>query len=1066
VPGPPAPGDHCQQTFSRSSDYLLVALVLLLAFLVASFAARNTDVWMHLAAGKLLVEGEYRLGAEPFSYALAGAVWVNHNWLFDLLAFGLFQVGGGAALVLVKALVIVWLAWVLLRCGLQKGAGLWLAAAATTLAVVAMCPWLALGPTCISYLFLGLTCLLLDRGTRIWNEQVHLGSSFGSAFLAAHGWTLALFVLWVNMDGWFLLGPLTVILFAAGHLANQTGNRVRAGGQAPGGPAGPGAALGVLAATGVLVCLVNPYHIHAFRLPVLLGLSELAQQLGEDFYVGGLILSPLQPEFFRSGLGLCTSGIAYWLLVVLGLASFVLSLPKKGTVPLKQGDSPLFWQGLFIWLAFFLLSLYQARTVPFFAVIAGPILARNLAQGATRWLARPQGRAGGLLGAMGRPLLVLACLALVVGAWPGWLLPGRGDRRQWTVQADPSLQWAAEQLGQWRQQGRLAEGDRGLSFSPDVAQVFAWFCPAERGFLDARLQVDPAAVADFLSVRQALERGAEAFPEQKESLQDVRAVLRRRHINHLILYSGDRGWFGLVAQRLLRQPVEWPLLFCRGRTLVFGWRDPEKRSGPDPFADLQLSLKERALHPGEEELAPRTGAGQDPEPLPWWEAFVRARAAWDPDRDEAATHLLNFRAQRPRFFLLNLGLHGLCQATHWIAFPACTAGTPTCAPVPVVFGTTMTAPASYYFAEQDEGPASSLLAAIRAARRSVHADPSNPSAQLILGEAYLLLLKGTKERVWRQTFPGLQELRAAQAVTALQAAVLLRPKLVEAHRHLVTLFEQLGFYDLALKHEKEVLEILRAEGPKKGHAAQFAQELAGLQEIVQAKETALEAILEGFDVSASNMREVDRAALAVRKKLGGKALETLLDYDVSAFGNKGLRLEIRLLLLTGKAPEARDWMQDWHKDALGSADYQWFQALAHAATGDYEEADKNLAAMVPHSHHLPGITRKATSLEGATGSLIGLTLMESIPGPKLRFVQWNFLAEFSPLYFSMRKEGVTLMLRGLLALEAGQTTQAEGHFRRAIHYLGEDAAFMGGGELQTARAIAQYWLNQLERPAQ
>src|SRR5205085_1411856 len=98
----------------------------------------------------------------------------------------------------------------------------------------------------------------------------------------------------------------------------------------------------------------------------------------------------------------------------------------------------------------------------------------NLAQGAAHWLRSGREQTGVLLTALGRPLLVLACAAAVVMAWSGWLLPGQGDRRQWTVQADPSLQLAAAQLGQWRQDGKLTEEDRGLNFSPDVAQVFAW----------------------------------------------------------------------------------------------------------------------------------------------------------------------------------------------------------------------------------------------------------------------------------------------------------------------------------------------------------------------------------------------------------------------------------------------------------------------------------------------------------------------------------------------------------------------------------------------------------------
>ena len=64
------------------ADFLLVALALSLAFLVSSFVARNSDVWLHLAAGKRLFQGDYLPGSDPFSYSAADRVWVNHNLLF------------------------------------------------------------------------------------------------------------------------------------------------------------------------------------------------------------------------------------------------------------------------------------------------------------------------------------------------------------------------------------------------------------------------------------------------------------------------------------------------------------------------------------------------------------------------------------------------------------------------------------------------------------------------------------------------------------------------------------------------------------------------------------------------------------------------------------------------------------------------------------------------------------------------------------------------------------------------------------------------------------------------
>src|SRR6266851_5253618 len=69
-------------------DRALVVLVLGLAFLSASFPIHNSDFLMHLGTGKLLSEGKYPLGEDPFSANTLGVRWVNHSWLLDLLSYG------------------------------------------------------------------------------------------------------------------------------------------------------------------------------------------------------------------------------------------------------------------------------------------------------------------------------------------------------------------------------------------------------------------------------------------------------------------------------------------------------------------------------------------------------------------------------------------------------------------------------------------------------------------------------------------------------------------------------------------------------------------------------------------------------------------------------------------------------------------------------------------------------------------------------------------------------------------------------------------------------------------
>ena len=56
VPAPASP-PHAPGRWGRRADTLSVGLVLAFAFVAASFVARNSDVWLHLATGRLLAGG-------------------------------------------------------------------------------------------------------------------------------------------------------------------------------------------------------------------------------------------------------------------------------------------------------------------------------------------------------------------------------------------------------------------------------------------------------------------------------------------------------------------------------------------------------------------------------------------------------------------------------------------------------------------------------------------------------------------------------------------------------------------------------------------------------------------------------------------------------------------------------------------------------------------------------------------------------------------------------------------------------------------------------------------------
>ena len=253
---PPAPPPRGRPSPRRRRilDATLAGVVVVFGFLAASFVARNGDLWQHLAAGRLLAGGEYHFGTDPFAYTTEGVYWANHSWLFDWLLHALFVTVGGAVLVVLKALVVAALAWLMLRFR-RPGGGLAAPVACTLLALLALSPRLPLQPAVLSYFLLGLTLWLLWRARTVPGKA---SRRFGPL--------LAVCVLWVNLDEWFLLGPVLIALFWLGERLQPLLSPVAAGLQ-PADSASAKRIPGWLLPTALVACLLNPHHVHAFTLP-------------------------------------------------------------------------------------------------------------------------------------------------------------------------------------------------------------------------------------------------------------------------------------------------------------------------------------------------------------------------------------------------------------------------------------------------------------------------------------------------------------------------------------------------------------------------------------------------------------------------------------------------------------------------------------------------------------------------------------------------------------------------------------------------------------------------------
>ncbi len=698
--------------------------MLLFAFVAASFVARNSDVWVHLATGKRLFAGEYFPGGgDPFSYSAEGRAWVNHSWLTD--AFGYLLYGGSGKVLVVAKAILVALTFGILIAIRRPKFPLWPWAACACVAVLAAAPQFTLRPLVVSMLLLAVTLYLLFR-------MPHKKDSL--RFPIAIGVT---FWVWANCDQWFFLGPLALALLIVGDLIQKYGFNV------PDEPEGPPDAepLGRLPDTatlvkalgiGVLACTLTPHHIRVWEPPFeLVGASGI----DADPRLKQMLLAPHDAQYFNSpALGENINGLAYAVLFVAGAVLIGLSgLVESGRLRTAH---------IALWLGFAVLSLASVYTVPFFALVAVPLVASQLNAFGPRaelktW-GDPRTRLLLIGSSGGRVLSVLAVCLLCVLAYPGWVHPESSNpvyarRVAWGVEPDPALVQAAEQFKQWRETEGLPADARGVIANTDLANYVAWYAPQEKVFVNGRLRHHRRELADYVTVRKGL--GLVRVKDELPNPKDATEVLAGLNAEYVAVSaaSGDTPSQRLNAlgatAALYRQWGEWSAWYTDGRTTVFGWRPPVRARRPS-FARLRIDPTGKAFGPDVAKV-PETELKQPLTAIGWEEAFVRTPRAAPPGAAEALGWLQYKRALLGRRQIRA----GLAEMV-FFSPPATQNTHHSLGVLGFAVNNALRFPPRHAEADADAAAMRAApLLAVRAARRAIAQDADHPDAYYALAQA-------------------------------------------------------------------------------------------------------------------------------------------------------------------------------------------------------------------------------------------------------------------------------------------------------------------------------------------
>jgi hypothetical protein len=1072
IPLPPLPPVEAKAPDTRwtAFEMFLFTLLAVLVFFLGSFVAQNHDVWMTLATGRLLAEGEYLFGPDPFAFGSdPDQPWVNHAWLYAFKQYLLYEMAGGSVLVVAKALLGV-LLFIVLLAHRPRDYSRFATLELSALALLVVSPRLLLAGTTVSFLLFGMTFYLLYRSGALGGLADEDAPSPQALW-----WLPPLFALWVNLDIWFFLGPLTVLLCLLG---NALGRFF----------AFPGridlTKLGLATVLSFAACLLNPFYVRAFTLP-----PEFAYLMGNllpgSLTEGGAALaavlridstlpatldlfSPLSRGYWSEPTkGFNIAGLSYFILLLISAASFVPALSQSG-----RAEGVQLSVGRLLVFAFpLVLSLWQARMIPFFAVAAAPVAVLNFADFARWWRTRPgvsqEPALSPNLARFAVTVIVLVGLAL---AWPGWLHGplGQESRRHvaWEVHADPSHRAAAEMLATLH-----AEGQAKRVFNTNFAlpSYIAWHAPGVRCYVDHRLTAFAKESKRYVDARLSLQNEAIATasgerlkgdPTKPPPAPEFLQIFREFDVDHLAvhqLHLIHDPHAGATAAMCWLQPWQWHPREPAGSTLLFAW-SRQRGFGP-PETTARLNQQAFGSVP-KEERAPLAGTPPPQGEPPLWQQYLEAPP---PVATLAATepyvwlHYFNTMSARWR-----RGLGPTNEIAHWTA----AAGLSGVAPGTVL---TMHALAGNAFLLEtmtamsqsggDNGPPGAGLVMIRSARRAIAENPYDANAQQALYFAYQVQNRLEEPWLARQRNTGRTprtEIREIQLVTALRNYLDLRPEDWERHFELARLHYHLHLLDAGLETHAAALKSLdkfRARVTSRRDLEVLREREKRELDVYKQMEREVKRRRADYELRSARFKNdpMSKFRLAVAQPYQtvdannkdytdprgmGLALEALKQLrsvppeSVNAQEKAELYFwKFRLSIQQGRLADAANELVP---SALGDELFFACGLWQAAAMGDYQDMDSALGRMEQ------GLPIGQRAFEGIR---VVTRMPELVLAPQWQPIYEQALANTAYPYIQTAGAAATLRtLRGLVALEFGETRAAGQHFEIALR-LGGDYYF-------------------------
>jgi len=329
-----------EEVIRKITIFFLFALI----FTFSCHILTDVDIWWHLRAGKYIVENQHIPKVDIFSYTAAGRPWIDLHWLFQVLAFLIYEILGVNGLIILRIMVLLFAFIFLFQTGYRKNNFL-ISVLCFIPGVVAASSRFHERPEIFSFLFLAIYLFILHK-YKYENKN--------------YVWILpVLQVLWVNMHGLFILGIGIVFAYIFGEaVSGKVGfpflqnNEFTIRGKR----------YGKLLLVGLLMivaCFINPYGLKGALFPFV-----LFTRIGTSTNIYAQSIIEFQRTF--SVHPVPYNIFYYKILLVLSLLTFLLNIKKTDL------------SRVLIYTAFLYLSLLARRNVAIFVLAALPFMVANL----------------------------------------------------------------------------------------------------------------------------------------------------------------------------------------------------------------------------------------------------------------------------------------------------------------------------------------------------------------------------------------------------------------------------------------------------------------------------------------------------------------------------------------------------------------------------------------------------------------------------------------------------------------------------------------------------------------